>query len=635
MMLTGVQAWSQELLTPATPPADVPDGVGHRARKSALPLQLPFFDDFAGHHGAPDAALWSDRSAYINTTYAAYPPTIGMATLDAVDEYGELHSDAGIGSFPGDTLTSNPIRLDSILSPYHAALTAADSVVLSFFYLPGGGYGKPWECQRIGDMPDRGDSLIVDFYNAQRNKWTTVKRIDGGIPVDSLNNKPWLAWQYVAIAVADSFFSDKFQFRFRNKCSLDANSQAGIVGNTDQWNIDVVQLTHQRSAATKTRRDIAFVNPATSLLKEYTAMPYRHYAPWHMRTRINNTIVNRYHQALPTEYHYYILDENGTEVHSYDGGSENVLAFYLHGSYQTAQNHNNPPVSFHFPAMTKPCHYTILHVVRDGFAGDNYPANDTTAFRQEFSNYFAYDDGSAENGYGLTSTSNRMKLACRFHASKADTLTSVDLYFNHTRGNENTGIAFHICVWAARADGKPDTALIYRSKTTYRTSFCGFNRYCNYSLDSNLVLKGKDTNFYIGIEQIGNKYINLGFDRNNDNSDKTYYWTSSNEWQQSILGGTVMMRPRMGTVALLGTERKPCGQAVSLTCYPNPTTGVLHIATAEQSNNLHIELYNLQGQRYGSYLGTTTIDMATLPPAIYLLRATTDKGSATMKIVKK
>ena len=121
-------------------------------------LVLPFFDDFS--IATRSTNQWHLGGAFVNQGYAPLPPTIGMATLDAFKADGTLYPTAASQLFTGDTLTSRPIRLDSLFQPYTRPLSAGDSVYLSFFYLPGGGYGNMWE--RIGDTPENQDSLILE-----------------------------------------------------------------------------------------------------------------------------------------------------------------------------------------------------------------------------------------------------------------------------------------------------------------------------------------------------------------------------------------------------------------------------------------------------------------------------------------
>lgn len=132
--------------------------------KNRAVVNLPFFDDFSNYTGYPKAALWSDRQVFVNNTFPLYPPTIGVATLDALDENGMIYAHAETRPFGADTLTSNPIRLD-YNNVYHRPMQISDSVYFSFYYQPGGASRSypPVEWERIGDKPETDDSLVVEF----------------------------------------------------------------------------------------------------------------------------------------------------------------------------------------------------------------------------------------------------------------------------------------------------------------------------------------------------------------------------------------------------------------------------------------------------------------------------------------
>ena len=80
-------------------------------------VKLPFFDDFSTISIWPLPERWADNYAFVNTDYAKNALTVGVATLDAIDETGALYADAGSYPFEADKLTSQPIRLDSIFTP--------------------------------------------------------------------------------------------------------------------------------------------------------------------------------------------------------------------------------------------------------------------------------------------------------------------------------------------------------------------------------------------------------------------------------------------------------------------------------------------------------------------------------------
>ena len=67
-----------------------------------------------------------------------------------------------------------------------------------------------------------------------------------------------------------------------------------------------------------------------------------------------------------------------------------------------------------------------------------YRWNDTVRYYQEFKNYYSYDDGTAEKGYGISGqgTANS-SLAYQFESYKTDTLFGAYIYFNRTLNDGN------------------------------------------------------------------------------------------------------------------------------------------------------------------------------------------------------
>ncbi len=514
-------------------------------RKATEALVLPFFDDFSDttySHG-----LWEMGGAHVNQGYAPLPPTVGMVTLDAFDADGRLYPTAASLLFGGDTLVSQRIRMDSIFSPFPRAIAPGDSVYLSFFFIPGGGYGNMWE--RQGDVPEMQDSLILEFYAPHADTWQRVWGL-AGCEADSLFALTGSYWQFAEVRIVDTaFLQNGFRFRFRNYCSLDNVTKKGMLSNADQWNLDYVMLDVERHRGDSMARDVAFVNPAPSLLRNYQAMPARQYRPSEMKDSLSLTMTNRYSEELAANYGFRIVAADGTAVHTYAGGFENVPVYWLNHQYQTSQPHARPVLDYAFPAgMPTPTTYTVEHVVREGVTGDAHAHNDTVRFAQVFDHYYAYDDGSPENGYGITSTSSRIRLAYQFSLNVEDTLTAVDLYFNRTLDDENEDVRFYLTVWDD-AGGHPGN-IIYQDAERRRPQFAGFNKFVRYELESPLVCGGT---IYVGLEQTSADFINLGFDRNNDVSSRIFFLTSAS-WQQSILRGALMLRPYFGQLVPLAID---------------------------------------------------------------------------------
>ncbi|MEE1019786.1 MAG: hypothetical protein U0L93_00030, partial [Bacteroidales bacterium] len=68
--------------------------------------QIPFVDDFSSYQGLTNPLKWQSTNVIVNSTYQFNPPTIGVATLDAIDIYGKLYPNASTTSFSADTLLS-------------------------------------------------------------------------------------------------------------------------------------------------------------------------------------------------------------------------------------------------------------------------------------------------------------------------------------------------------------------------------------------------------------------------------------------------------------------------------------------------------------------------------------------------
>jgi hypothetical protein len=283
-------------------------------------------------------------------------------------------------------------------------------------------------------------------------------------------------------------------------------------------------------------------------------MPARQFTPADLTDTLPVTITNRFTQELATVYGYRIYDKLHQLMHSYDGGYENTPVYWRAHSYQTSPAHARPPLNYTLPVShDSPDAFYISHYLREGVSGDPYPQNDTISFTQTFDNYYAYDDGTPENGYGITSTTPHIKIACRFVLNAPDTITALNLYFNQTFQSQNAKIRFFITIWDDD-NGHPGN-IIYQDNDSRRPIFDGFNRYVRYLLDGPVTCSGT---IYVGLEQNSTDYINLGFDRNNDASSNILYLTGTS-WQTSILRGALMLRPGFGHSATLDVNERCAG----------------------------------------------------------------------------
>lgn len=605
-------AFSQLILSPASRQIDQ-----NRLTKVATYNLLPFIDDFSDYEGLPNQSKWLSGGVVINPNYQFNPPTVGVATLDAIDYYGKLYSQTIGSPFAADTLTSQPIRLDSVFTPLTLALSAKDSVYLSFFFQPAGGGSNAWET--VGTQPSMADSLILEFYSPA-DGWNWIWA-SGGISADSLYAKYGTYYQYVLIPITDEkYFTKEFQFRFRNIASLN-NSPQNYISNCDEWNVDYVYLNRNRHCSDTVFKDIAFVEPAPSMLKRYQSMPSQHFVQEEMSDTLSMKIVNLYNEALSSTYKFQVKNEEGLLLYSYDGGFENISPYSEANQYQTAPTHTRPAHAFAFDLVANRRYaFDIVHTVKQGVGQDNLSANDTVRFRQIFDDYFAYDDGTAENGAGVEPISGS-HLAIAYTLNAIDTLSAVDIYFNRTLNDANFK-PFYICIW--NSENNLPKEIIYKTERLTPKSD-SLNRFVRYVLEEAVLLpKGK---FFVSLQTKGNDYLNIGFDRNTNSAEYTFTKTTG-DWQQSFLKGSVMLRPCFGSAAAVGLN-SPEQEKVKV--YPNPTSGKL---ITEDTDGCVKRLFDTNG-RLILETRDNQMDLSGFDCGIYLLQITNRNGETQhTKIIK-
>ncbi|HER09273.1 MAG TPA: hypothetical protein ENO20_10225, partial [Bacteroides sp.] len=449
----------------------------------AVILELPFMDDFSGYTGLPDTGRWADAHVFVNRNYGADPVTIGVATLDVLDGDGSMYPDAEIdpGTFVADQLTSQPLHMD---------YPASDSIYLSFLYQPEG----------LGDRPEPQDSLMVDFYDPADEAWINVWRIPG----DTLH-----PFRYAMIPVTgERFLQEGFRFRFRNRGSLPRNQDyPDKRANVDHWNVDYVKLDRNRYRADTLISDVAITAPIASILKDLTALPWDHFEQAHntvmdesitVHYRNNDNITRNVTRSLVIRD--MLFQETYTPgiptAQDIPPGEDTSVMF---GNYYPFNFDRGDSAVFRLKASLR----------TDEF---DYKVNDTVFHDQVFRDYYAYDDGTAEAGYGLRGQGTRNgSVAIKYHAFVPDLLGGVDICFNQLYDSVNLGYYFKLMVWA-EDDGLPGQVLWEDEHDLiprYAGSLHGFVRY---RFSQPVPVNGK---FFVGWKQYNEYMLNVGLDLNN------------------------------------------------------------------------------------------------------------------------
>jgi hypothetical protein len=569
--------------------------------QSMILRELPFIDDFSKNTGfIPDQTKWQGTSVYINNSYGMNPPSIGVATFDAINSKGELYDVGYIYSSPADTLLSQPINL---AYPH-------DSIYLTFYFQAGG----------YGDLPENRDSLILQF-SPNGNDWNTVWKAFPSVTdstmteiyyrngettthlrrVDSL---PKYFFKAHVKVDRPEYFTNSFHFRFINHASISINEfTPGRASNADHWNLDFVYLDKGTTALDTLIKDVAITVQQHPFTSVYEEIPWSHYNS-DARAKLFGTELSislTYHNlgwgTRQVSRHFAItpLFGNG-EYLEFAQGAENIHDF------ETFTNTYSIP-DYDFYSDTDSAEFEVKsYITTDSEpARADYRYNDTTAYYHRFYDSYAYDDGTAENGYGLfgvgTSTG---KVAMQFYCFASDSLRGVYMYFNHTINNVNENNKFKLTVWSD--DNGVPGEILYTQNATKPTYSDSLNQFVAYKFTEPVFI-GRRATFYVGWIQTNDDFINIGFDRNRNHQDKVFY-NIYNLWESSIYAGSPMIRPifspaeRFPENPVLPPEN-PTTAISGVVLAPNPSANYIRMIWADENENItakRIEIYNMSGR---------------------------------------
>jgi hypothetical protein len=597
-------------------------------------LSLPFYDDFSYGKTYPMPSLWNLSNVLINTKYARNEPNIGVVTFDAINSNGQLHtSSTSTATFPADTLTSRGINL----------LYPSDTTIyISFMFQP----------QGLGNEPQVQDSLILDFFDPLLQQWVKVWSASANFSLKSITEKNSLlntTKTTTSQSLNDRFFRvhfpilnssylvEGFQFRFRNLASIAANQHVpSLRGNSDHWHIDLVYINRNRNYRDTLFNDVAFFKPLKSILKNYESIPWKHFNAQSIQTELPSPLgftVN-YRNQGPITWNlirqFSILNNTNNALYEFTGAAENIFGFedieYTRNyTYNFASNWPNGDSAS----------YTLTsYLITDNNPETNHLRwNDTLSYTQRFANFYAYDDGSAENGYGLYGEGTQNgRVAVKFTNYKADSLVGVYMYFNRILTTPDNPMPrfFKFAIWADN-NGKPGQ-LLYEElgfKPTYTNSL---NRFTLFKIDEPVWLE--TGTFYVGWIQTTTEFLNVGFDLNRIHNNKIFF-NIDGTWTNSQFEGSLMIRPVFGSLTENPTAIPDNTTTQVTSLYPNPTQYSFSISMPNAVQTCSVKIFNISGQMVTSeiYSGGP-LDVSQLPNGIYLIKISQSSGhQSTHKLI--
>lgn len=569
-------------------------------------------EDFSYDRPYPDTSIWLDNKVFINRGYAKAPVTTGAATFDGLNANGYPYNFFAdpTSSASADSLTSKPINLFNYINGGNTVnYQPGDSIYFSFYYQPEG----------RGNYPESSDSLILEFTSPLLTSWLPIWSTPGRNLADDDSS-----WQLVMIPIKNVQYLQKgFQFRFRN--------YATVSGNLDHWHIDYVYLNKFRTRADTVFEDVTFVYNTPSLINTYSAMPWKHYDLSYMKTDYANTMRNNFTSQKNVSFWYDIYDADGAQVNTnYFGGSENVFPYTTTG-YPAIPPINAPILNYTIPLLSDTTHYTIKSRLSSN--PDKHRLNDTITHKQVFHNYYAYDDGTAETAFGLSTLNAR--IAEKFVSPIADTLRCIDIYFNPVLTDASI-YAFLLNVWSD-AGGIPGTAL-YTSDSIVQPEYAqtGYDKFTHYYLDPPLYVPAGT--FYIGFTQKTTSFLNVGVDRNNNTQENIFY-NVSGSWNSSPFAGSLMMHPVFGVADFYAGIEQPviAKRKNPFTVYPNPANDKLYIvSSANSGENARYSITDMYGRliQENKVSLSESIDISSLSNGIYFIRIADSTQVSTIKFIK-
>jgi hypothetical protein len=630
LLLIVASGHAQLVISPAAGPK-LSQSQAANARMTAKVVKLPFFDDFSTTKtdGSPDVSLWQKGGGvFVSNTLTTDHPTTNVVAFDGVDAKGNPYNfSTSKAEGPADSLTSQPIDMSG-LTP------ATDAIYFSFY----------WRAKGLSEKPDPTDTLKLQFLDVS-GKWRTVWNSGGGAIVkvtgkDTTRTYPDKFTNHF-IAIEDkAFLYSGFQFRFL--------AYGRISGRFDTWYLDYVYLGTKR-AITRRVQDVACRLPVTPFLKRYSAMPIKQYFAKPAAETADSVLANVFNLDFVsgnfTSHNVSISDKTNGQVFQNELVTSSVI-FPLGNQNRGIKVKPLPDLKAKEMVIVS----KVVLNTSDGtdpnisIPGVNLKQNDTIVGENVLSNYYAYDDGTAE--YTVYMNKPFGRTAVRFDLNQPDTIVAVQLNINPILTNIE-GQPFTILVWDDD-NGKPGNIIAQQSfKVKYPATRNGFT---NFEFDYGVPVRNT---VYVGWLQISQDYIGVGLDKNYKRENKIFTNTSR-EWVAysdtkkdststlaSVFEGVPMLRVVVGS-KILPPNLRPLDTNILATepattdnwaIYPNPTNGLLNW---KGEGVQQVTVMGLTGSVLLDTKNITqkSVDLSELPSGQYIIRLSNERKSLVKKVIK-
>lgn len=541
-------------------------GIDSRQRRSELAaMPLPFWDDFSftQKSGFANDTLWEiSKSARISNGLSVDPPSVFSAAFDGIDSLGKPYNLTDIlAKGRADRMISRKIRLD--LVPQQERNT----VFFSFYY----------QIQGKGEAPDQDDNFSLWWLD---NTGIWQKVFETG---RSENNDP-TKFNYVILPVSEEkFYHNKFQFRFENFSRLS--------GPYDMWHLDYVYINKNRTSAERSMPDRTVSSGLTSPFKGYYSIPIHHlkdawtaealkpsirlfgllennFQPFRYTTLAT---IRQFKEGLINET-IIPVEEDAVPVNPETGATEiiepfTILNLNLKETFPGSQiDYASDSVNIKLKFILDSEDDNPL-VYLPQYRPVNFLTNDTSVQAFSLAGYYSRDDGEAEFGAGLNQPGTELAYGFDVLYPEPDTLVAIDLYFPEFGDQSNQNLVLKI--WNG-GPGGPVAQLHQQNLQVIRSTE---NKFIRYRLTEPVIVTSR---FFIGWKQNSSAVIPAGLDKSNDTGSEMYFNVTGTWEQNSIVSGSLMIRPVFGSgngavINNTPDESKPV-------IFPNPSAGQFYVS---------------------------------------------------------
>jgi hypothetical protein len=355
---------------------------------------------------------------------------------------------------------------------------------------------------------------------------------------------------------------------------------------------------------------VAFRLPVRSLLKNYEAMPWKQFRQVFLQEmgssisvhyRNNDVIVRN----VTRDFEIWDVYRN-VQSHQFSAGATNV------GPRSNVDYNANLIYTYSTDNPDSALFRVTCSLKTDEF---DPKGNDTVIYNQVFRNYFAFDDGSSEGGYGINGLGSRNAMfAHRFTSFTEDTLRAIDICFNDSYQDANRR-AFDIMVWDDN-NGTPGNVLYAKEEVMveHGSEINGFYRYL---IPGGITIEGV---FYVGWKQRSETFLNAGFDINTPHKGRQHYWLNGG-WNPSQVQGTVMIRPVLGLPIITGINDHVVKDLSKIKIWPNPAGDYISIGIEENrySSSAYVCFIDLAGHELLKVPFSDVIDISSLGKGMYIV----------------